>query len=67
MVSGTPASQYEVKALGTVLVGDIGVLTFSTNFQDDYYAIANADGDVYLIINRLNQSILGFTPKESRE
>ena len=64
IVTGTPIAG-EVK-LSTTLTSNYGRLVFSTNFNDNYWAIANANREVYMIVNILEQDNVYINPRNKR-
>lgn len=66
IVTGTPADTSEVKLL-TLLALFSGEIRFTTNFNNKKWAIADSNGNTYLICNKTNQDRIYFNNKKERD
>ena len=66
IVTGTPVDSSEVKLSTSISLGS-GRLTWQTNFDTTKnWAIADINGNVYLICNKINESSIYINPKKNR-
>lgn len=65
IVLGVPVDSSEVK-LTTTLTSNYGRLTFTTNFNNNYWAIANGNREVYMIMNKTSQGVVFINPRNKR-
>jgi len=65
IVLGTPINSSEVRVAASAFA-NYGTTLFSENFNNNYWAIANINREVYMIVNKLNQAFIYHNPRNKR-